>query len=90
MNLVPFVTKSQIQDLIGPPAPCICAFFTDISHEEIQENLSIYRSKFDHPNQQQDPGSISHLKEAFVHRQADRKCKNFYANEALLKVIFFT
>ena len=47
----------------------------------------MYRGNFDRPGQLHEPGSISNLKEVLHHTQADYHCKNFFANEALLKVV---
>ena len=51
-----------------------------------QENLLIYRQSKDLPGEAQVPGSVSNVKRAFSHTQADKEGHNFYANENLLKV----
>ena len=51
-----------------------------------QENLLIYRQSKDLPGEAQVPGSVSNVKRAFSHTQADKGGHNFYANENLLKV----
>lgn len=50
------------------------------------ENLAIWRNYFDLPHQLIEEGSISNVKEVFQHSQADKRCKMYYANDALRQV----
>ena len=52
-----------------------------------KENLTIWRQHFDLPHQLAEEGSISHFKLIFSHSQADWRCKQYYANDSLMRVV---
>ena len=67
------------------PTITIFTFFTNFTKIH-QENLLIYRTHFDLPNQHSEFGSQSWVKVAWEHRNADYKVKDYNANVSLLEV----
>ena len=78
------VSRAEEED---PSERLSCFVLQPQDWHAMKENLTIWRQEFDLNHQLDEEGSISNFKLIFNHSQADWRCKQFYANDSLMRVV---
>ena len=78
------VSRAEEED---PSERLSCFVLQPQDWHAMKENLTIWRQEFDLNHQLDEEGSISNFKLIFNHSQADWRCKQYYANDSLMRVV---